>query len=276
MKYLTVYCDESSKEGQFYGNFYGGAVVCGNLNKIIKSLNQKKIEVGFGGEIKWQKVSAQYLDKYIQIMDHFFGFVQKNEIKIRVMFTQNRNRAVNLTTEQQEKAFFLLYYQFFKHAFGFKHCNTTPRPIGLKVFFDQLPDTNQKNKEFKEFIQRLQFGEDFRKSNILIRIEDIAEAISHNHVILQCMDIVLGAIHFRLNNLHKVKPQDSWKRGNRTIAKEKLYKFINQKIREIYPNFNIGISTGIREPQDTWNHPYRHWLFIPTDHVIDNSCKKPK
>jgi hypothetical protein len=49
------------------------------------------------------------------------------------------------------------------------------------------------------------------------------------------------------------------------IAKEKLYKHINKKIREIRPNFNIGISTGIDgDRQNRFIHAYRHWLFIPS------------
>ena len=43
-----------------------------------------------------------------------------------------------------------------------------------------------------------------------------------------------------------------------------------QEIRAIYPNFNIGISTGKPNgPSDLWSHPYRHWLFKPKDSVYD-------
>jgi len=63
---------------------------------------------------------------------------------------------------------------------------------------------------------------------MLIPEDQIAEVKSHNHVLLQCVDIVLGAIQFRLNDLHKVTPEGKWRRGKRTIAKEKLYKMINR------------------------------------------------
>jgi hypothetical protein len=58
------------------------------------------------------------------------------------------------------------------------------------------------------------------------------------------MDIILGAMAFRLNDLHKEKLDGSNKRGKRTIAKENLYKYILAEIRSFYPNFNIGITTG--------------------------------
>ena len=108
--------------------------------------------------------------------------------------------------------------------------------------------------------------------------EDIAEVTSHDHVILQCMDIVLGSIFFRLNNLHLEKPEGSRRRGKRTIAKEKLYKYINKKVRGIYPNLNIGITTGINgEFKSLWDHQYRHWLFRPHDYEINlNGPRKHK
>jgi len=105
--------------------------------------------------------------------------------------------------------------------------------------------------------------------------EDIAEVRSHDHVILQCMDVVLGSMFFILNDFHLEKPEGSWKRGNRTIAKEKLYKHILRHIRKVYPGFNIGVTTGIAgNPQNRWLHPYRHWLFEPREYELDFSKAK--
>ena len=82
---------------------------------------------------------------------------------------------------------------------------------------------------------------------------------SHNHLPLQFVDVVLGSIAFRLNRRHLGK-------SNRTKAKTELYKHINKKIREIYPNFNIGKSTGKKDDfTNLWKHPYRHWEFSPRD-----------
>lgn len=52
----------------------------------------------------------------------------------------------------------------------------------------------------------------------------IAEVDSKNHVILQCIDIALGSMNFKLNNMDKEKMPNSNRCGKRTIAKEKLYK----------------------------------------------------
>jgi len=95
----------------------------------------------------------------------------------------------------------------------------------------------------------------------------LAVALSHDHVLLQCLDIVLGAMYFRLNHFHKAIQEDTKKRGKRTIAKEKMYKHIHEQIDDIFPHFNIGENTGARGdeyPYYYWNHPYRHWRFKPS------------
>lgn len=106
--------------------------------------------------------------------------------------------------------------------------------------------------------------------------EQMGEVASHDHVVLQCLDVVLGAMAFRLNNKHMVKPEGQRQRGNRTIAKEKLYRHISTRIRQIYPSFNIGESTGIQgDRANRWRHPYRHWKLIPKNHERDFSKAKP-
>ncbi len=83
------------------------------------------------------------------------------------------------------------------------------------------------------------------------------------------LDVVLGSMCFRLNDKHKEIPPGKKRRGKRTIAKEKLYKHINGKIRKIRTGFNAGVNTGIIKEEDRWSHPYRHWNFKPKEHEID-------
>ena len=49
---------------------------------------------------------------------------------------------------------------------------------------------------------------------------------------------------------------------------------VNQKIRELHPGFNVGISTGVTEHSDRWSDAYRHWSFIPTNHERDYTKAK--
>ena len=76
------------------------------------------------------------------------------------------------------------------------------------------------------------------------------------------VEVLYNYINFKLNGLDKVKIEGTNRRGKTTIAKEKLYKVILSNIREIYPNFNIGISTSDHgNEKNRWLDPYRHWNF---------------
>jgi hypothetical protein len=93
---------------------------------------------------------------------------------------------------------------------------------------------------FKSYVAQLSNRAEFRALKITIMSEDITEVVSHDHVILQCLDIVLGAMNFRLNDKHLAKPPGEKRRSPKTRAREKLYKYINKRIRKIYPYFNVA------------------------------------
>jgi hypothetical protein len=125
---------------------------------------------------------------------------------------------------------------------------------------------DKKRIEFKKKLMDLPSIDSYSTSPIVIRSGDVAELHSHNHVLLQCLDIVLGAMYYRLNNLHLAVPEGLEHRGKRTIAKEKLYKNIIGHINELMPNFDISETTNVQDetvPDCYWNHAYRHWRFIP-------------
>lgn len=225
--------------------------------------------------MKWQRVTEQYLPKYVALMDAFFDLVAAGLVKVRIMFTQNANQPVNLTAEQLADEYFILYYYFFRHAFGLSHCNPTGKPVYVRAYFDELPDTLPKRQAFKEYIKGLQTQPEFRLARIVFRKQNIAEVDSRQHRLLQCLDVVLGSMAFRLNDGHLEIPPGARRRGKRTVAKEKLYKHISQRIRLLLPGFNCGASTGLRGGlENRWLHPYRHWLFVPREHQKDDNQYK--
>ncbi len=270
-----IWCDESLKKGKKYSNFYGGALVqSSDIDEVIHSLERKKRELNLFGEVKWTKVSENYEKKYIELISLFFYFIKNSKIKVRVMFTDNALVPQELTKEQKENEYFLLYYQFVKHAFGFTAISHQSK-TKLRIFFDKIPDKKIKADIFKEYIYSL--NNTFLMSNISIPKEGIGEVKSHDHVVLQCLDIVLGSIAFRLNNMHLEKIPGSRFRGKKTKAKERVYKHIIKEIKFIYPDyaFNIGISTGIPHGySDRWHMPYRHWRFRAKNSICDMEQRK--
>jgi hypothetical protein len=270
---LVIYFDESDISGRHFSNFYGGLLVeSAHLAEVEQRIGAVRLALHLNSEVKWQKISEAYAEKYIELMDTVFDLCSEGKLKLRIMFTQNYFSPVRLTLDQRENGFFLLYYQFVKHGFGLRYAGKAGEPTRIRLLFDQLPDTHEKRAAFKGYLAGLGKSPGFRDSGMQLSPESIAEVDSKQHSLLQCVDVVLGAMQFRLNDKHKEKPDGQRRRGKRTIAKEKVYKHICRRVRALSPNFNIGISTSLRnEHANRWHDPYRHWLF-----KTENSAIKPE
>jgi hypothetical protein len=199
-------------------------------------------------------------------------------IKMRVMFTQNVHTTDHVLDYEVDAKYFKLYYQFIKHAFGLMFCNPDCQDIiRVGIYLDDAPDTAKAFNNFKDYLASLSVLPDFFQARVIVDKENIAEVDSKDHVILQAVDVILGAIQFRLNEHHKAIPKGKMRRGKRTRAKERVYKFINKQLRLMYPGFNIGVTTGQADgAQVRWTHPYRHWCFKPYQSVMDRSRGKKR
>ena len=251
----------------------GALVKVTDIQDIEKQLNNKKQELNLNGEIKWSKVTENYLEKYIEMIDLFFSFIKAGKIKVRIMFAQNAHVADNLTKQQTDNEYSILYYYFLKDAFGMKYSNLTPykTKVNFSLYLDDLPCSKKQKEIFKKSLFRNNIG--FQQNNI--EITEFIEIDSKKHVIQQCMDIILGSMNFKLNDFNKIKDETTGKRSKRTRAKEKLYKVIYKNIAGIRKNFNIGITTGIDGDQiNYWKHPYRHWNFISSYSHFDETLTK--
>jgi hypothetical protein len=275
-KEYIIFCDESDIKGKYFSNFYGGLIVgSSQYERITARLNSLKTQLNLYGEIKWNKVTELYLQKYIKVIEAFFEEVIQGNIKIRIMFHQNAHIPMGLSFEQADDEYFLLYYQFLKHAFGLSSVPYNPAGTRIRIYLDKLPDTAEKIARFKGYLLGLQENSKIKSANVLIHKEDITEIRSHDHVLAQCLDIVLGSIQFRLNDKHKEIPAGQKRRGKRTKAKESLYKVILKEVRKIHKNFNIGVSTSLKgDPFGSWNSPYQHWRFVPESSSYEQGLTK--
>ena len=63
---LILYCDESDSSGKHFANFYGGALVeSAHLAEVIARLESCKVRLNLLGEVKWQKITEPYAQKYM-------------------------------------------------------------------------------------------------------------------------------------------------------------------------------------------------------------------
>jgi hypothetical protein len=161
-KEYVIFCDESDAAGVYYSNFYGGLVVgASQYERVTNRLEAAKLELNLHQEVKWAKVTQNYLNKYQALISCLFDEVAKGHIKIRIMFRQNAHEARGLTAEQTELAYFRLYYQFVKHAFGLTHVAPTETGTRIRLYFHQFPDTRENAARFKGFLLGLQHNKEF-------------------------------------------------------------------------------------------------------------------
>lgn len=260
-KEYIIFADESLKGGVKYGNFYGGLLVgASQYERITKILDELKEGINLRGEVKWSKVSEAYLEKYKTFMKAVFRQVHAGHLRVRVMFQKTSRKRRDVTPEQSDNEFGILYYQFLKHSFGFRYAPSHDPPASLRFYLDILPVTLEKRERFKGFLTALSKSPEWRRAGLTLQPENIVEVDSSHHSLIQAVDVITGAMAFRLNQMHREKVPETGKRGNRTKAKEKLYKFILKEIRETRTNFNIGVSTG-GGPEESWSALYRHWDF---------------
>ncbi len=278
-KEYVLFCDESDRHGAFFSNFYGGVRVgARHLNQVNRDLLAERTALGLTSEVKWEKTDLQMVTRYETMMHAFFGQVAAGRVFVRIMFTQNVHVPVGLTPEHQAEAYYILYYQFLKHGFGLRYLPPHCQPPRLRVYFDEIADTREKVAKFRGFISGLARDRLIQTTGLTLEPQDITEVRSHDHILMQCLDVVLGSMSFRLNNKHLSLQAATGFRGKRTIAKERLYRFILAEIRRVTGkrSFNIGITTGLSvHPGGQWSDPYLHWKFIPRQHAYDEAFEKP-
>ena len=261
---IHIWLDESDKHGSYYSNFYGGILVeSKHRTEVLQRMTAIKCELGIVDEIKWQKVNAYHYDKYVHIIDELFKMGKEGLLKIRIFFRHNQYEP-DLTPEKRKEEYPILYYQFIKYAFGLVFADDNE---GVRLYLDEIPLNQDDKRNFVKHLYSLNNDADFKAKGVRFVDKGISEVDSKSHLPLQFMDVILGAICFKLNEKDKLKSDGDEKPGKRTILKIKLYKHISQKIREIYPDFNIGISTPIKDERDRWIQIYRHWSFKPKHHT---------
>ncbi len=271
---IYIWLDESDRHGEFYSNFYGGLLVHSRYyREVLERMRSIVEETGIRDEIKWQKVNEYHYEKYIRLVDLLFDLAKEGKLKIRIFFRHNQYCPTRLTSEERKSDYPMLYYQFIKYAFGLPYAGVGELDA-LTLYLDEIPLRQAERDDFISHIRGLAKDHILKKMGLKIAEDSIIEVNSKQHLPLQFMDVILGAICFKLNEKDKLKAEGENKVGKRTIMKLKLYKHINMRIRDIYPNFNIGVTTPIRVNSDSWTQVYRHWSFIPKYHTRDTARTK--
>lgn len=110
------------------------------------------------------------------------------------MFTQNMQAPIGLSRSHVEDQYFILYYMFLKHAFGLQYSNDGAELVRIGLNLEQLPENKDRASRFKDHLCKLSTSPDFVRARIRIDRDNIADVVSHDHDLLQVLDIILGAM----------------------------------------------------------------------------------
>ena len=251
-RYIIV-SDESTRKGKNYSYFFGGCILKENeYDRISLTLNLLKNNYNLH-EIKRQKINEYNVDKYISIIEAFFDYIKAGLVKVRIMYAPNNQ--LNGYRNGQIDTYEKFYYIFIKNAFSLFEAQEN---IFLRLFLDELPESLQKNNKLKiclsKGILKISFSESV-SNKVLLYKSRIEEVKSENHIILQCIDVILGVIDFYLNT------SEDEKRSKRGQAKMKIMEVIMKNIYYICPTFSFVKSTGYFKTYKSWLFPYKHFVF---------------
>lgn len=251
-KYIII-CDESTKKGKNFSYFYGGAMIDeSKYQKISDILNDYKEKFGFN-ELKRVKITKANYKQYIEVMDLFFTFVKSGAIKLRIMFSPNDQLLKNIKHSEDE-SFMKFYYAFIINAFNIFYAGKNFR---LRLIFDDLPETKEQCNKFKELLmKKIVTNEKQNTNKVYLKKEDIEEVDSKKHVILQCVDVVVGLIDFILNT-----PSAEINKSSRAKARYQVWQEIYKHILEINSEFQLKETTKPVYSNIAWKSNYRHFVY---------------
>ena len=268
MTAYTVYADEAwthDPELRFW-RFYGGAMLrSSERDRIEAELLTLKTQRGLHGEIKWSLTTPARAERFGAIVERFLDYVDAGDVTLRYMWLdQLRQDPDALTAWHREYGFYILYYYFVVFGFGLPWHDQRDT-VAVEFFPDALPNEPVKLREFQQFLHRCHIARRFRQRSSF-RFINVTAVESEKHIILQCVDLIIGAVGYKLNKKYKAKT--GHRRSRSAVAKIELWERIRDRLGAIdmgergTHSFAVGVNTGTGpEATNRWRHKFRQWDF---------------
>lgn len=184
-KTFNIYCDESCHIENDHKKymFLGSTSVAYNQVKFhTAQINELKKKHRFYGEIKWSKVSKSKLRFYLDLVDYFFA----TDLQFRCVGVQKTKINAGSFNMSYDDFYYRMYYSLLNH-----NINTT---YNYNVYLD-IKDTLSAYKvnKLKEVLNT--------KFGVFRNVQNIR---SHESIIMQITDFMMGAISYLHNNEAKL------------------------------------------------------------------------
>ncbi len=185
---FEVYCDEANPDVLTSANPRARYLMIGSLWLPEELRNEIKARIGAlrqwhqaWGEIKWSKVSPNRKDFYLELIDLFVGY--GDNLRFRCIAVDRTQLNLAFHDNDGELGFYKFYYQLLHHwVLDF---NT------YRVFCDIK--SNRDPKRLHVLMQCLS------RANLTSNINSVQSLPSHEVVLIQLCDLLLGAASSRIN-----------------------------------------------------------------------------
>lgn len=183
-KTFNIYCDESCHLENDHKNFMLLGYVSSAYNQVkrhTERINNLKKKHHYYGEIKWSNVSSSKQLFYKELIDYFFD----TDLCFRAIVIDKSKINNNEFAQDFDEFYYKMYYQLLNHKISSEYA--------YNVYLD-IKDTLSAYKvnKLKEILN-IQYG-------VFRNVQNIR---SHESVLLQLSDLIMGAISYELNNADK-------------------------------------------------------------------------
>lgn len=183
-KTFNIYCDESCHIENDHKKFMFLGSVSSAYNQVklhTENINDLKKKHNFYAEIKWSKVSKSKLRFYLDLVDYFFA----TDLQFRTIGVEKSKINNDAFNQDYDDFYYKMYYYLLNH-----NLNSLYK---YNVYLD-IKDTLSAYKVNKlKDILNTKFG-------VFRNVQNIR---SHESIILQMADFLMGAISYLHNDEHQ-------------------------------------------------------------------------
>jgi len=211
VKYVVI-CDESYTSGRF---LVLGALVVPRHNHAMLAAELKEWKVRHGlnpmGEFKWTKVSAKYLDRYAEMVEWFFGHLRANHLTFRSLVVDTRDELYREFSEGEgETGFYKAYYHLLRHAV--RRVWAEDPGESVLILLDERRDRYRFQKNVLKKALNAAMKRDLGIARAVANVEDRVSSGPRGEVLIQSVDLLIGAIGFVRNGLAALETSKEAKR----------------------------------------------------------------
>ena len=186
---FEVYCDEANPDVLTSESPRARYLMIGSLWLPVELRNEIKSRVAAlrlrhkaWGEIKWSKVSPNRRDFYVELIDLFVSY--GDNLRFRCIAVDRTQLNLALHGNDGELGFYKFYYQLLHHwILDFNE---------YRIFCDVKSNRDPKRLPVLERC--------LSRANLTSRIDSIQSLPSHEVVLIQLCDLLLGAASSRIND----------------------------------------------------------------------------